>query len=56
MKKHILMENQLKHVVGGNKGSGGGDGVEPPKLNSNVFHNLRGTKGSGGGGGVEPPQ
>ena len=53
---------QLSQVCGGNKGSGGGDGVIPPApapiaLSADLLTGKSAeTKGSGGGGGVEPPK
>ncbi|TMO53845.1 hypothetical protein [Pseudoalteromonas phenolica] len=53
---------QLSQVCGGNKGSGGGDGVIPPApaptISSVDLFIVKSaeTKGSGGGGGVEPPK
>ena len=49
-----LNPNQLNRVIGGTQGSGGGDGVIPPKNDYLKSRSVE-TKGSGGGGGVIPP-
>lgn len=57
MKAIALSQEHLRLVMGGqDDGSGGGDGVEPPKVQTYLKSKHYESKGSGGGDGVEPPK